>query len=82
MDVAVEPSRSTKPTPNLEQEVFLNVLKAADLLTGELTELLKPHGLSPTQYNVLRILVPLTASDAILDEGLDYLEDALDVGAA
>jgi 4-aminobutyrate aminotransferase/(S)-3-amino-2-methylpropionate transaminase len=27
--------------------------------------------------NVIRILVPLTASDAIVDEGLDLLETAL-----
>ena len=42
--------------PSPEQEVFLNVLRAADALTRGLEELLKPHGLSPTQYNVLRIL--------------------------
>jgi 4-aminobutyrate aminotransferase/(S)-3-amino-2-methylpropionate transaminase len=28
--------------------------------------------------NVLRILVPLTASDAIVDEGLDIIEKSLD----
>jgi 4-aminobutyrate aminotransferase / (S)-3-amino-2-methylpropionate transaminase / 5-aminovalerate transaminase len=30
----------------------------------------------------IRILVPLTASDAIIDEGLSYLQDALDIGTA
>jgi len=40
----------------LEQEVFLNLLRVADRLTGQLAELLKPFDLSPTQYNVLRIL--------------------------
>jgi DNA-binding MarR family transcriptional regulator len=40
----------------LEQEVFLNLLKTADALMAELAELLKPHAISPTQYNVLRIL--------------------------
>ena len=40
----------------LEQEVFLSVLRTADALTRGLEEILKPHGLSATQYNVLRIL--------------------------
>jgi DNA-binding MarR family transcriptional regulator len=44
------------PFESVEQEVFLNVLKTADVLMTEVTELLKPHGISPTQYNVLRIL--------------------------
>lgn len=41
---------------SLAQEVFLGILKTADLLQAELAELLKPVDLSPTQYNVLRIL--------------------------
>lgn len=45
-----------RPFKSVEQEVFLNLLKTADVLMAELTELLKPHGISPTQYNVLRIL--------------------------
>ena len=32
------------------------LLRAADRLEGKMTEWLKPHGLSPTQYNALRIL--------------------------
>jgi DNA-binding MarR family transcriptional regulator len=39
-----------------EQEVFLSLLRAADELMRDVEELLKPFGLSPTQYNVLRIL--------------------------
>jgi DNA-binding MarR family transcriptional regulator len=49
----------TKPSGkfrSLEQEVFLRIQKAADVLMTELAELFKPHGISPTQYNVLRIL--------------------------
>jgi DNA-binding MarR family transcriptional regulator len=48
--------RKTKPFENLAQEVFLNLLKTADLLSAEFAELFKQHGISPTQYNVLRIL--------------------------
>ena len=39
-----------------EQEVFLGVLKTADVLQAGLAVTLKPAELSPTQYNVLRIL--------------------------
>lgn len=40
----------------LEEVVFVSLLRAADLLSQNVAELLKPHGLSPAQYNVLRIL--------------------------
>src|SRR5438309_11523592 len=39
-----------------EQTAFLHIQKTADSLMAELSDLLKPHGLSATQYNVLRIL--------------------------
>jgi DNA-binding MarR family transcriptional regulator len=41
---------------SFEQEVFVSAQRAADWLMREFEELLKPHHLSPTQYNVLRIL--------------------------
>lgn len=41
---------------SLAQEVFLNLLRTTDQLMGQVTEMLKPHGISSTQYNVLRIL--------------------------
>ena len=44
------------PFDSIEQEVFLNVQKTADVLAAEAAELLKPFGLSSTQYNVLRFL--------------------------
>jgi DNA-binding MarR family transcriptional regulator len=45
-----------KPLRSLEQAVFLNLQKAADLLMSEVAQALRPAELSPTQYNVLRIL--------------------------
>ena len=50
--------QSTPPQParTPEQAVFLNVQKTADVLMSELAAVLKPAELSPTQYNVLRIL--------------------------
>ena len=47
--------KQTKPmTP--EQEVLLTIQRTADAFERKLVEMLKPYGVSPTQYNVLRIL--------------------------
>jgi DNA-binding MarR family transcriptional regulator len=48
--------KQSRPFASLEAEAFLNVLRTAEALTDGLHALLKPAGLSPTQYNVLRIL--------------------------
>jgi DNA-binding MarR family transcriptional regulator len=42
--------------PHPEVELFLNVLRAEEHLRSGLASLLKDQGLSPPQYNVLRIL--------------------------
>jgi len=44
------------PFESVEQEVFLNLQRTADFLCRDFDTLLKPLNLSPTQYNVLRIL--------------------------
>ncbi len=47
--------KQNKPlTP--EQEVILTVQRTADAFQRRVVEVLKPHGISGTQYNVLRIL--------------------------
>ena len=46
----------SRPCSSLEEEAFLNIQRTAGVLAQRVAELLKPHGLSPTQYNVLRIL--------------------------
>jgi DNA-binding MarR family transcriptional regulator len=47
--------KQTKPmTP--EQEVILTLQRTADAFERRLGEILKPYGVSATQYNVLRIL--------------------------
>ena len=47
--------KQTKPlTP--EQEVLLTIQRTADSFERRVSEVLKPHGISGTQYNVLRIL--------------------------
>lgn len=45
----------TKPAPP-EQEAFVTLQRAAARLMEGVAELLKPYGLRPAQYNVLRIL--------------------------
>lgn len=41
---------------SLEEEAFLNLQRTAQHLDWKWAALLKPRGLSPTQYNALRIL--------------------------
>jgi DNA-binding MarR family transcriptional regulator len=45
-----------KPFRTPEVEAFLNIIRTADALARRVDRLLKPHGLTGTQYNVLRIL--------------------------
>ncbi len=45
-----------KPFAGPEEELFVSVLRLADQLTRGVADALRPHGLTPTQYNVLRIL--------------------------
>jgi DNA-binding MarR family transcriptional regulator len=46
---------SKQPTP-IEDQIFVVVMKAADFLGQQAEQLLKSHGLTGAQYNVLRIL--------------------------
>lgn len=48
--------KQRKPFACREEELFLNLLRTWDQLMRGVTEVLKPADLSPTQYNVLRIL--------------------------
>ena len=48
--------KQTKPFGSLEQEAMLNIERTAALLGHQLEQALKPYGITPTQYNVLRIL--------------------------
>jgi len=45
-----------RPFELAEQEAFLNLIRTAADLEGPLLGVLKPHGLTPSTYNVLRIL--------------------------
>jgi DNA-binding MarR family transcriptional regulator len=48
--------KQTRPFASLEQEAFLSLGRTWSLLDHTLVEELRPHGITPTQYNVLRIL--------------------------
>jgi DNA-binding MarR family transcriptional regulator len=52
----LEELQQTRPFLYIEEEAFLNVQRTADVLMQQLVSVLKSYGLSPTQYNVLRIL--------------------------
>ena len=41
---------------SVEQEAMLSILRTSDLLENRLARLLREHDLTPSQYNVLRIL--------------------------
>jgi|SRR5207249_7717500 len=48
--------KQAKPFSSLEEEALISLQRTADQLQWRISELLKPYGISPTQYNALRIL--------------------------
>jgi DNA-binding MarR family transcriptional regulator len=48
--------RQGKPFASAEEEAFLNLMRTAALLEHDMAETFKDYGITPTQYNVLRIL--------------------------
>jgi DNA-binding MarR family transcriptional regulator len=48
--------KQTKPFASPTAEALLSVLRTAAVLEHHLSEVLKPYGITHTQYNVLRIL--------------------------
>jgi len=48
--------KQTKPFSSPAEEVYLNIQRTSAVLNREFETLLKPLGLTSTQYNVLRIL--------------------------
>ena len=48
--------QTSKPAPSPEEIAFLDLLRTTDLLSRAPAQVLKSADLSPTQYNVLRIL--------------------------
>src|SRR5512142_309165 len=48
--------KKKRPFESPEQEAILNILRTNDQFQVRFTRLLRPYGLTPSQYNVLRIL--------------------------
>ncbi len=49
-------SHASSPGTHLEAYIFVSLLKSADFLSQQAEQLIKTLGLTPAQYNVLRIL--------------------------
>jgi DNA-binding MarR family transcriptional regulator len=56
--------RQTKPFASREEEIYLTILRTAEVLSWGVIETLKRADLTPTQYNALRILRGAGASGA------------------
>jgi DNA-binding MarR family transcriptional regulator len=58
VDVATlrEELRQTKPFKCTEEELHLSIIRTAAILDHRLSQALKPYKITPTQYNVLRML--------------------------
>jgi len=50
---------------NAEQKAGINIMYTANWLRNKVAVMLKPHGLSPEQYNVLRILRILRGQNGV-----------------
>lgn len=48
--------KQARPFKGLTHEAFVSIARTAAILEHRLAQILKPHGITPTQYNVLRIL--------------------------
>jgi DNA-binding MarR family transcriptional regulator len=48
--------KQTKPFSSVAEEALLNIARTAAILDHEFAQILKPYGITATQYNVLRIL--------------------------
>lgn len=51
-----EELKQSKPFATLEQEALLSIERTAAILSHAVADALRPWGITPTQYNVLRIL--------------------------
>ena len=65
--------RQTKPFSSPESAAYLALLRVASRFEQEMSDALKPHGLTPTQYNVLRILRGAEREGLACGEVLDRL---------
>jgi len=60
--------KQTRPWGTLQEEAALNIARTAAILDHETAQVMKPFGVTPTQYNVLRILRGAGASGLCRNE--------------
>lgn len=48
--------KQTKPFKSLYEEAVLNIVRTSAVLSDDFEKMIKPYGITGTQYNVLRIL--------------------------
>src|SRR5713226_4693010 len=60
--------QQSQPFRSVGAEAFLNIIRTADALTRDVEKMLKRHGLTSTQYNLLRILRGAGKSGATCSE--------------
>lgn len=48
--------KQSKPFKSLQEEALLSITRTSAVLEHAVAQALRPHGITPTQYNVLRIL--------------------------
>lgn len=48
--------KQTRPFDSVRQEAVVGLLRTADILQQRFARICEPHGITPQQYNVLRIL--------------------------
>jgi DNA-binding MarR family transcriptional regulator len=65
--------KQSKPFGSPEEEAQLNLERTAAVLGHAFADALKPHGITPTQYNVLRILRGAGAEGLCRNEVRDRL---------
>ena len=65
--------KQTRPFASLEQEATLSIARTAAILEHGVAEALREHGITPTQYNVLRILRGAGANGLCRNEVRDRL---------
>lgn len=51
-----EELKQTRPFKSTEEELYLSIIRTAAVLEHALGQALKPYKITPTQYNVLRML--------------------------
>ena len=61
--------KSARPFDLLEEEAHLSIFRTAAQIEHAFSQVLKPYGLTQTQYNVLRILRGAGAGWAVPERG-------------